>query len=105
MQVAAESVKGVTRWRRSAIIAVPAAVVVTGMATAMVQGVLAASLSVSGQDFKIGSDNIDAQKGLAVTAGTYSTTSSATAGGDAAVQVPQADLPQGICISVHQNIP
>ena len=45
-------------WKRFALFSVPAGVAVGGLLVAMAQGALAASFSVSGQEFKISADSL-----------------------------------------------
>lgn len=51
-------VHGRTRWRRFAIAMVPAAIIVGGIVVGMANGAVAASFSVSGQQFKVSADNL-----------------------------------------------
>jgi Family of unknown function (DUF6230) len=50
---------GRTRWRRFAVVIVPSFAAVAGMLFAMSTGALAASFSVSQQDFKVSADSLD----------------------------------------------
>jgi hypothetical protein len=50
--------QGRTRWRRFAIAMVPAAVIIGGIVVGMANGAIAASFSVSGQQFKVSADNL-----------------------------------------------
>ena len=50
---------GRTRWRRFAVVIVPSFAAVAGMMFAMSTGALAASFSVSQQDFKVSADSLD----------------------------------------------
>jgi Family of unknown function (DUF6230) len=50
--------QGRTRWRRFAIAMVPPAVIIGGIVVGMANGALAASFSVSGQQFKVSADNL-----------------------------------------------
>jgi hypothetical protein len=52
-------VAGRTSWRRFAVLAVPAAVIVAGMIAMMGEGALAASFTISGQKAKISADSLD----------------------------------------------
>lgn len=52
---------GRTRWRRFAVVIVPSFAAVAGMLFAMSSGALAASFSVSQQDFKVSADSLDGQ--------------------------------------------
>jgi hypothetical protein len=52
-------VAGRTSWRRFAVLAVPAAVIVAGMLAMMGEGALAASFTISGQKAKISADSLD----------------------------------------------
>lgn len=56
--------RGVTRWRRSAFLAVPATAAVAAMATAMVQGALAANLSLTSVPFTLSSRTVAAPQGI-----------------------------------------
>ncbi|WP_159945298.1 MULTISPECIES: DUF6230 family protein [unclassified Nocardiopsis] len=48
-------------WKRFALFSVPAGVAVGGILIAMAQGAIAASFTVSGQDFKISADRLDGE--------------------------------------------
>jgi Family of unknown function (DUF6230) len=50
--------QGRTRWRRFAIAMVPATVIIGGLVVGMANGAVAASFSVSGQQFKVSADNL-----------------------------------------------
>ncbi|MFD6952424.1 cholesterol esterase [Nocardiopsis sp. TSRI0078] len=50
-----------TSWKRFALFSIPASVAVGGILVAMAQGALAASFTVSGQDFKISADHLDGE--------------------------------------------
>jgi hypothetical protein len=50
--------QGRTRWRRFAIAMVPAAIIIGGIVVGMANGAIAASFSVSGQQFKVSADNL-----------------------------------------------
>jgi hypothetical protein len=52
-------VRGGTRWRRFAVVMVPSVAATAAIGVAMAQGALAASFSVSGQDFKVTADKLD----------------------------------------------
>lgn len=52
-------VRGGTRWRRFAVVMVPTVAATAAIGVAMAQGALAASFSVSGQDFKVTADRLD----------------------------------------------
>ncbi|MFI0982305.1 DUF6230 family protein [Streptomyces sp. NPDC021093] len=52
-------VRGGTRWRRFAVVMVPSVAATAAIGVAMAQGALAASFSVSGQDFKVTTDKLD----------------------------------------------
>ena len=49
---------GRTRWRRFAIAMVPATVIIGGIVVGLANGAVAASFSVSGQQFKVSADNL-----------------------------------------------
>ncbi|CAM5514135.1 cholesterol esterase [Streptomyces spiroverticillatus] len=53
------AVRGGTRWRRFAVVMVPSVAATAAIGVAMAQGALAASFSVSGQDFKVTTDKLD----------------------------------------------
>lgn len=95
-----EEPKGVTRWRRSALVALPATALIAAMTVAMTQGVLAANLSLSSVPFTLSSATVAAPKGL----GTVMTT--VTAGSPTAaaeVGLPKAGL-DGVCIHATQSV-
>ncbi|EST29013.1 hypothetical protein N566_22590 [Streptomycetaceae bacterium MP113-05] len=53
--------RGGTRWRRFAVVMVPSVAATAAIGVALSQGALAASFSVSGQQFKLTADSIEAQ--------------------------------------------
>ncbi|MEW2545012.1 DUF6230 family protein [Streptomyces sp. NPDC047002] len=52
-------VRGGTRWKRFAVVMVPSVAATAAIGVALSQGALAASFSVSGQDFKVKADRLD----------------------------------------------
>jgi hypothetical protein len=50
-----------TRWRRFAALAVPATIAAGGLLAGTAEGVLAASFAVSGQNFKVSAESLDAE--------------------------------------------
>ena len=52
-------VRGRTQWKRFGILMVPAVVIVGGIVLGMANGAIAASFSVSGQQFKVSADRLD----------------------------------------------
>lgn len=51
-------VRGGTRWRRFAVVMVPSVAATAAIGVALAQGALAASFSVSGQQFKVSADTL-----------------------------------------------
>ncbi len=51
--------RGGTRWKRFAVVMVPSVAATAAIGVALSQGALAASFSVSGQQFKVTADRID----------------------------------------------
>lgn len=51
--------RGKTRWRRFAVVMVPSVAATAAVGIALAQGALAASFSVSGQNFKVAVDRLD----------------------------------------------
>ncbi|MFF4018355.1 DUF6230 family protein [Streptomyces sp. NPDC001843] len=51
-------VRGGTRWKRFAVVMVPSVAATAAIGVALAQGALAASFSVSGQDFKVHADKL-----------------------------------------------
>lgn len=51
--------RGGTRWKRFAVVMVPSVAATTAIGVALSQGALAASFSVSGQQFKVATDRLD----------------------------------------------
>ncbi|SEM00922.1 cholesterol esterase [Streptacidiphilus jiangxiensis] len=93
--------RGVTRWRRSALLAVPAVGAVAGMTVAMVSGALAANLSLSSVPFTLTSNTVAAPSGLGTVLDTVTTGTTSTA--SAEVGLPKAGL-DGICIHAVQSV-
>jgi hypothetical protein len=54
-------VRGGTRWRRFAVVMVPSVAATAAIGVALAQGALAASFSVSGQQFKVHADSLVGQ--------------------------------------------
>ena len=54
-----EPTRGGTRWKRFAVVMVPSVAATAAIGVALAQGALAASFSVSGQDFKVTADRLD----------------------------------------------
>src|SRR3954447_2556732 len=52
-------VRGGTRWKRFAVVMVPSVAATAAIGVALSQGALAASFSVSGQQFKVSTDRLD----------------------------------------------
>ncbi|CAG7607821.1 DUF6230 family protein [Actinacidiphila bryophytorum] len=52
-------VRGGTRWRRFAVVMVPSVAATAAIGVALAQGALAASFSVSGQQFKVTAETLD----------------------------------------------
>jgi hypothetical protein len=53
-----QSMQGRTRWRRFAVMMVPAVFIIGGIVVGMANGAVAASFSVSGQPFKVSATNL-----------------------------------------------
>ena len=53
--------RGGTRWKRFAVVMVPSVAATAAIGVALSQGALAASFSVSGQQFKVAADRLDGQ--------------------------------------------
>ena len=54
-------VRGGTRWKRFAVVMVPSVAATAAIGVALAQGALAASFSVSGQQFKVSADLLEGQ--------------------------------------------
>ncbi|WP_405869289.1 DUF6230 family protein [Streptomyces sp. NBC_00005] len=52
-------VRGGTRWKRFAVVMVPSVAATAAIGVALAQGALAASFSVSGQQFKVSTDSLE----------------------------------------------
>ncbi|MEU0400046.1 DUF6230 family protein [Streptomyces sp. NPDC006197] len=92
--------RGVTRWRRSAFLAVPATAAVAAMATAMVQGALAANLSLTSVPFTLSSKTVAAPQGIGAV---MHTIDAGGAKGAAEVGIAKAGL-DGICVHAVQSV-
>ncbi|MFF8590793.1 DUF6230 family protein [Streptomyces sp. NPDC015220] len=55
-------VRGGTRWKRFAVVMVPSVAATAAIGVALAQGALAASFSVSGQEFKVTADELNGTK-------------------------------------------
>jgi hypothetical protein len=85
--------KGVTRWRRSAIVGMPAAAAVIGMTFAMYEGVLASSISLTTDSMNISSGHIAAPGGIVALPDTVGSTNAASS----EVGIPTAYI-EGLCV-------
>lgn len=92
--------RGVTRWRRSVFLALPAGAAVAGMATAMVQGALAANLSLTSVPFTLSSRTVAAPTGIGAV---MHTVDAGGAKGAAEVGIAQAGL-DGLCVHATQSV-
>ncbi|MFC9735585.1 DUF6230 family protein [Streptomyces roseolus] len=92
--------RGVTRWRRSALLAVPACAAVAAMATAMVQGALAANLSLTSVPFTLSSKTVAAPQGIGAV---MHTIDAGGPKGAAQVGIAKAGL-DGICVHATQSV-
>ncbi|MFJ9824040.1 cholesterol esterase [Streptomyces sp. NPDC101160] len=92
--------RGVTRWRRSVFLALPATAAVAGMATAMVQGALAANLSLTSVPFTLTSKTVAAPSGIGAV---MHTVDAGGAKGAAEVGIAQAGL-DGLCVHATQSV-
>ncbi|MFJ3529627.1 MULTISPECIES: DUF6230 family protein [unclassified Streptomyces] len=52
-------VRGGTRWKRFAVVMVPSVIATAAVGVGLAQGALAASFSVSGQEFKVSADSLE----------------------------------------------
>lgn len=52
-------VRGGTRWKRFAVVMVPSVIATAAVGVGLAQGALAASFSVSGQEFKVSADRLE----------------------------------------------
>ncbi|MFF9204732.1 DUF6230 family protein [Streptomyces sp. NPDC014986] len=80
-------VRGGTRWKRFAVVMVPSVVATAAVGVGLAQGALAASFSVSGQQFKVTADHLHGE-GFAQYGGIDSVYTSVK--GDKKTQVPVA---------------
>ncbi|WP_030222003.1 DUF6230 family protein [Streptomyces bikiniensis] len=95
-----EEIRGVTRWRRSAFLALPATVAIGAMATAMVQGALAANLSLTSVPFTLSSKTVAAPQGIGAV---MHTVDAGGPKGAAEVGLAKAGL-DGICVHAVQSV-
>ncbi|MFF9199087.1 DUF6230 family protein [Streptomyces sp. NPDC014779] len=92
--------RGVTRWRRSVLLALPAGAAVAGMASAMVQGALAANLSLTSVPFTLSSRTVAAPSGIGAV---MHTVDAGGPKGAAEVGIAQAGL-DGLCVHATQAV-
>ncbi|WP_185893624.1 DUF6230 family protein [Streptomyces sp. WAC08241] len=95
-----EETRGVTRWRRSVFLALPATVAIGAMATAMVQGALAANLSLTSVPFTLSSKTVAAPQGIGAV---MHTVDAGGPKGSAEVGLAKAGL-DGICVHAVQSV-
>lgn len=93
--------RGGTRWKRFAVVMVPSVAATAAIGVALSQGALAASFSISGQQFKLTAERIEA------TGFTQYGAVDSTAKGDKPVTVVGMDKAQikGLCQSVVVPVP
>ncbi|MCP3015299.1 DUF6230 family protein [Nocardiopsis dassonvillei] len=91
-----------TSWKRFALFSIPAGAAVGGILVAMAQGALAASFTVSGQDFKISAEELDGE-GF-VQYGWLDQTVRGEAVPVAVAGIREAEI-QGLCQSVLTEFP
>lgn len=101
--MALANTRGVTRWRRSSVIAVPATLAVAGMTAALLQGVLAANLSVSNVNFALKATEVSTDgTGLGLIADTVS--QGGTDKASAQVGITKATV-SNLCVAAPVTLP
>lgn len=95
-----QETRGVTRWRRSALLALPATVAVGAMVTAMMQGALAANLSLTSVPFTLSSKTVAAPNGIGAVLHTVDAGGAKSA---AEVGIAKAGL-DGLCVHAVQSV-
>ncbi|NUP50534.1 MAG: hypothetical protein HOW97_24965 [Catenulispora sp.] len=88
-----QEAKGVTRWRRSAIVGLPAVAAVVGMTAAMYEGVLASSISLTTDQMNISAGRIAAPGGVVALPDTVGSGNAASS----EVGIPTAYI-EGLCV-------
>ncbi|NUR25014.1 MAG: hypothetical protein HOV83_04055 [Catenulispora sp.] len=88
-----QEAKGVTRWRRSAIVGLPAVAAVVGMTAAMYEGVLASSISLTTDQMNISSGRIAAPGGVVALPDTVGSGNAASS----ELGIPTAFI-EGLCV-------
>lgn len=93
--------RGGTRWKRFAVVMVPSVAATAAIGVALSQGALAASMSVSGQQFKVTADHLDGTGFVQ-----YGTVDSGKSGDHpvTVVGIDKADI-TGLCQSVVVPVP
>ncbi|TSD99752.1 hypothetical protein FOS14_10860 [Skermania sp. ID1734] len=96
--------RGGTRWRRTGLLLLPALLLVLLMTVLLLQGVIPIHLAISGQRFKLSSNGPAKLHGVAA----YPSTMKMKDGSHVPIvlaAVPQADLPDGMCLSLVLTFP
>jgi hypothetical protein len=92
--------RGVTRWRRSAMVAIPSAAIVGGLAVALVNGALVSAISLTNTPFTITSDAFGSASDVGVIMNTQNVGGTTT--GATEVGVTKAGL-DGVCVQASQS--
>jgi hypothetical protein len=99
--------RGGTRWRRSAAVGLPAAVVAGVLVAATLRGPLPLNLVVSGQNLKLTSNGgaVQLPKGLTLYPSTIKMKNGGDTRGVMIAGLPEAVLTKGLCISLVLTFP
>ncbi|MGQ0467026.1 MAG: DUF6230 family protein [Sporichthyaceae bacterium] len=99
--------RGGTRWRRTAVVAVPALGVAVGLIVATLHGPIPLNLVVSGQDMKLSSNGgpVQVPQGLRLYPSTVEMKNGGETRGVMIAGLPEAVLTKGLCISLVLSFP
>lgn len=99
--------RGGTRWRRSALVLVPALVAMGVLVVATVRGPIPLNLVVSGQDLKLTSNGgvVELPDGLTLYPSTIRMKNDGETRGVVIAGLPEAVLTEGLCISLVVKLP
>lgn len=102
-QAARGAARGKTRWRQVAYLGVPAAVIFGALALGTLEGVVPARLALYDIDVRL-SGTLSAPQGLQAYTG-HTHLKNGTDRGALIATIPQADLPNGACLSLSSKLP
>lgn len=107
LPMAALAMRGGTRWRRTALVLVPALIGVAVLVVATLRGPIPLNLVVSGQDMKLTSNGglVELPQGLTLYPSTIEMKNGGETRGVVIAGLPEAVLTKGLCLSLVITLP